>query len=149
MFELTHWKDQEMKRLRRDMDRLFDRMFTGFVFSTLPTEFVNLPRLEMTEADDTVTLKAEIPGVDPDQLEVSVTAQTLTIKGRLQAGNEKETPRGTRMERRYGSFSRTIRLPAKVDTDGVDATYRKGVLKIVLVKRRPEGRHGVRVKIKK
>jgi HSP20 family protein len=149
MFELTHWKDQEMKRLRRDMDRLFDRMCNGFGFSGLPREFVHLPRLEMAEADDTLILKAEIPGVDPDNLEVSVTAQTLTIKGNQQTRSEKDSPGGTRMERRYGSFSRTVRLPVKVDTNAVEATYRKGILNIVLVKQKPEGPRGVRVKIKK
>jgi HSP20 family protein len=149
MFELTHWKDQEMKRMRRDMDRLFDRMFNGFGFSALPREFVNLPRLEMSETDDTLTLEAEIPGVDPDHLDVSVTSRTLTLKGRLQAHREKETPEGTRVERRYGSFSRTIRLPGNVETENVDATFRDGVLRIVLTKRRPEGPRGVPVKIKK
>ena len=65
MFELTHWKDQEMRRLRRDMDRLFDRMFYGFGFSGLPREFVNQPRLRLMETEDAVILEAEIPAVDP------------------------------------------------------------------------------------
>ena len=94
MFELSHWKEQEMKRLRRDMDRLFDRMCNGFGFSGIPRDFVNLPRLEMAEADDMIVLEAQIPGIDPDQLEVSVTAQTLTIKGRLQAQSEKDAAGG-------------------------------------------------------
>ena len=148
MFELTHWKEQEMRRLRRDMDRLFDRMFNGFGFSGLPRELVNLPRLEMSETDDTIVLEAGVPGVDPDDLEVSVTSRTLTLKGRLQSLSEKDAHGGTRVAQRYGSFARKIRLPVPVKTDDVDATYRDGVLTIVLVKRTPESPQGVRVKIK-
>jgi len=149
MFELTLWKDQEMKKLRRDMDRLFDRMWSGFGFSALPAEFAQVPRMEITEADDALTLEAEIQGMKPEDLEISVTADSLTIQGRKTEESRDESGERKRVERRYGSFSRTVRLPCKVNAERVEATYGNGVLKIVLPKSRPEPPRGVKVKIKK
>lgn len=149
MFELTLWKDQEMKKLRQDMDRLFDRMWSGFGFSGLPAEFAEVPRLEMSEAGDALTLEAKLQGMDPEDIEISVTTDSLTISGRkTEESRDKSGERG-RVERRYGSFSRTMRLPCKVKAEEVEASYGNGILKIVLPKSRPEQPRGVRVKVKK
>ena len=149
MFELTLWKDQEMRKFRRDMDHLFDRMCNGFGFSGLPRAFVNLPRFDLSETEDAVTLEAQVPGVDPDHLEISVTPDTLTLKGRGRKESREERAGGEWVERRYGSFSRKLRLPCRIRPDDVEASYGNQVLKIVMPKSRPERPRDVRVKVMK
>jgi HSP20 family protein len=149
MFELTLWKDQEMRKFRQDMDRLFDRMCNGFGFSALPREFVNLPRFHLSQTEDTVTLEVETPGVDPDDLEISVTADTLILKGRKREESRDESREEKWVKGRYDAFSRALRLPCKIKPDEVEASYGNQVLKIVMPKSRPEQPRDVRVKVRK
>jgi HSP20 family protein len=92
------------------------------------------PKVEMTEDDKGVLVKAELPGMDPKDIEVNVTGETLTIRGERKEEKEEKGKNRYYSEHRYGRFDRTIPLPAEVDADKVDATYKAGVLEIKLVK---------------
>ena len=90
--------------------------------------------LDMTENEDNIMVKASIPGVKPEDLEVTVNGDVLTIKGEMKADEEKHDERYHLRERRWGSFARSISLPAPVKADAVDAEYDNGVLILTLPK---------------
>ncbi len=144
---LIVWKNQEIDRLRRDMDRLLARFWDDFGVPFFPRATRETFALELSETEDTLVLRAEIPGINPDDLEVSVTDDILTIKGDLRQDLVTEEEDYERRERRYGFFSRTIQLPCKVLMDDAKATYKDGVLSIVLPKCKPESRRGIKIKV--
>jgi HSP20 family protein len=93
-----------------------------------------MPKLDVTENKDHVTVKAEIPGIDAKDLDVSVHDETLTIRGEKRQEKEEKGEHSCRTERSYGAFSRTIRLPAPVDASKAEATFKDGVVTIKLAK---------------
>ncbi len=93
------------------------------------------PAADVYEDEHTVVLKLEIPGVNEQDLKVSVENNTLTIQGERKFEKEEKEENFHRIERRYGSFTRTFKLPNTVDSEQVEAGYDKGILKITLAKR--------------
>ena len=148
MVGLIIWKNQEINRLRRDMDRLFNRLWDDFGVPLFPRQVRQLPSLDLSETEDTVILKAEVPGINPDDLEISITENILTIRGEMKQEIVDDGEDYHRMERRYGSFSRNVHLPCKISIDEVDAVYRKGVLTIVMPKCKDEGPRDIRIQVK-
>lgn len=133
--------------LRAQMDRLFDDFFGGrlmrsgslwdrpfseeFGFS-LPT-----PRVDLVEKDNEVVVTAELPGIDENEVEVTLEEGGLTIRGEKKSEEKREEGRSVISERRYGSFERRLALPEGIDEDNCSASFDKGVLTVRL-KRRPE-----------
>lgn len=111
--------------LRRDFERLFNEAFPFDAPDNGRGAFV--PRLEADEDPDGLTLRVEVPGVEPDKLNVSVNGHVLTIEGerlpRTQSGANVH-----RSERRYGKFSRSLNLPEHFDTDAIEASHEHGIL---------------------
>jgi HSP20 family protein len=93
------------------------------------------PQVDVTETDKEIKVCAEIPGVDPKDIDVSVQDGTLTIKGEKKYEREENEKGQYRMERSYGAFERTITLPAEVDESKPKADFKKGVLKLTFPKR--------------
>jgi len=91
--------------------------------------------VDVYEDEHNLVLKLEVPGVNEEDLNVSVENSTLTIQGERKFEKEEKEENFHRIERRYGSFTRTFKLPNTVDTDKVEANYEKGILKIALAKR--------------
>jgi HSP20 family protein len=81
------------------------------------------PALDVAEAKDTVTVTAELPGVDPQEIAVTLGGDFLTLKGEKEEAHEKKDERRHRVERSWGGFTRTVRLPAPVDPGKVTATF--------------------------
>ncbi len=134
MSALIEWKNQEINKLRKDMDRLFDRFWSYLGGGSLPGPLTGIPSVDISETDDSVIIRAEIPGIDPKDLEIWVSGDILTLRGHKR---EESSQRGVfyhRVERRFGAFSRSVRLPCKVKGEKVRASYKKGVLHIVLPK---------------
>jgi HSP20 family protein len=104
--------------------------------------------IDLLEREDTLTVKVEIPGIDPGDLEISVTHDRLTISGEKSEERSDKGRYSYRVERRFGSFSRTIRLPCLVEIEDVEATYKKGVLDITMPKSKPEKKNHVRIQVK-
>jgi HSP20 family protein len=94
-----------------------------------------VPPVDVYEDEQNLVLKLEIPGVEEKDLNVSVENNTLTIQGERKFEKEEKEENFHRIERRYGSFLRTFKLPNTVDAEKVDANYEKGILKITLAKR--------------
>lgn len=128
--------------LRQDPIRqIFDRLFDNQLFqegSTDDSSVVTsqwIPRVDIKEENDRFVLMADLPGIDPEQIEVSMDKGILTIKGERQSETRTETERYSRIERAHGTFHRRFALPDSADPDGITADGRNGVLEITIPKR--------------
>jgi HSP20 family protein len=123
----------------KEMNRLFDN-FSENMFSLspirrdLPEISAAFPKMDVSETDKEFKISAELPGMDEKDIDVSVSNEVLTIKGEKKAEKEEKKPNFYRMERSYGAFQRSVPLPAEVEKDQVKASFKKGVLNIVLPK---------------
>jgi HSP20 family protein len=136
MNELMEWKPfREVSRLRREMDRLFEDFFGPGRRALRPLEMEWAPAVDVEETADQVTVKAEIPGITPKDIDISLSGDVLTLKGEKKAEREEKGKNYHLVERSYGSFSRSLRLPAAVDADKIDATYKDGVLTVTCPKK--------------
>lgn len=123
-------------QLRTEMDRVFERFirtpwsaFDEAASSWLPG-WTWAPSMDLTESKDDVVLTLEVPGVDPKDLEISLSGRTLSITGEKREDSVERNKSFHRMERRYGSFRRTVELPTQVDKSSIDADYKNGVLTV-------------------
>jgi len=92
------------------------------------------PKVDIYDEDDHIVLKAELPGLDKEGIEVDVKDRVLTLKGERVSDNKIEEDNYFRRERSYGKFERRFTLPANVDTENIKATYKDGLLKIEILK---------------
>jgi HSP20 family protein len=129
---LTRWDPfQEMLNLRRTVDRLFDNV--------TPDHEWGQPAMwglavDMVENKDDFVVKASVPGINPDDLDISYSDDTLTIKGEIKQDKEVKEDQYHLRERRYGAFTRTITLPNKIKGDAIEASYQNGVVTLRLPK---------------
>ena len=129
---LTRWDPfQEMLNLRRTVDRLFDNVSTDHDWAQ-PTQWGLA--VDVAENKDAIIVKASVPGINPDDLDVSYSDDTLTIRGEIKSENEVKEDQYHVRERRYGSFSRSITLPTKIKGDAIEASYQNGVVTLRLPK---------------
>ena len=115
----------------------FGRTFEGESESLATGNFV--PAVDVYEDAQKVSLKLEVPGIRPDDLDIRVEGRTLTVRGERKFESEEKEENFHRIERRYGSFVRSFTLPATVDTDSIDAQTADGILTISLAKK-PEAK---------
>jgi len=145
---LIIWKNQEINKLKRDMDRLFTRLWDDFGMPHFTRPPRDIPFIDLSETEEDLILKAEIPGLNPEDLDISITDDILTIKGEMKKEFAKEREHYHRMERRYESFSRSIQLPCRIMIEDVEATYREGIITIIMPKCKPEISQKVKIRIK-
>ena len=122
-----------MTGFTQEMDRIFER-FLEPVWAELPALGEWEPKIDVTESKDTVTVKAEVPGVEQKDISVSLEGGVLTIKGEKDQEREEKDKRYHRVERSYGAFCRAMRLPAAVDGSKTTATFKDGVVTVTLPK---------------
>jgi HSP20 family protein len=135
-----------MASMKKEMDRLFDRFWEND-FPEMPALMGSwAPAVDVSEAKDSVTVKAEVPGMDPKDIQVSLQDGTLTLKGEKKQSKEEKDEHYYRSERSYGAFVRTVRLPAAVDAAKVAATFKNGLLTVTLPK--APGAKGTSIPIK-
>ena len=123
--------------LRSEIDRLFDsfvREPLGNVEWPFSGEGKWAPAIDVAESENEVTVRAEVPGIDPDDLSVTLTGNQLVLSGEKKEEKEDKGKNFYRMERAYGSFQRSVPLPVEVEADKVEAKFKKGVLTITLPK---------------
>ena len=125
----------------RDVDRLFDAFFGGQGESRRW-----VPQMDLVEAEDHFVLKADLPGLDEGDVSIEVQDGTLTISGERKAEHESRERGWYRIERAFGSFSRSMTLPDRVDPDRITASFDRGVLEVRIPK--PEEHKPRRVQIK-
>ena len=122
-----------MPSLKHEMERFFDRL-ADFRLDELPTTGEWAPSMDVSETKDAVMVKAEVPGMESKDIQISLQEQLLTIKGEKQQEKEEKEERYYRMERTYGSFTRSVRLPVAVDGSRVTAAFKNGLLTVTLPK---------------
>ncbi|MBX7165313.1 MAG: Hsp20/alpha crystallin family protein [Pirellulales bacterium] len=122
--------------LGKEMDRMFASLVRNPLENALGTFGMAFPPLDVMESDDEVTVRVEVPGIDPQQLEITATGESLTIAGEKQEQlTEKSDKYFHHVETRAGRFRRTIGLPSGVDSQDVTADYQHGVLTVRLKKK--------------
>jgi HSP20 family protein len=132
MSDITRWEPmREMMTLREAMDRLFDDSYTH-PFGLGPSGGV--PVIDLYQTGDDVVVKASLPGLKADDVQISVTGDVLTLRGEFKQELEKQEATWHLREHRYGSFERSIQLPSEVQTDKAKADFENGILTITLPK---------------
>jgi HSP20 family protein len=131
MRALTPWTG--LTTFKTELDRLFDRFFEPG-WAPLTALGAWEPKVDVTETKDTITVKAELPGVEQKDITVTLDDGVLTIKGEKEEKKEEKDTRYHRVERSYGAFARVMRLPAGVDGGKTAASFKDGVLTITLQK---------------
>ena len=151
--DLIPWKRDEEERvpvrrgreadalldLRKEMNQLFEDFFSRPFSMTPLSEESSLagdfiPQMDISETEKEINVSAELPGMDPDDIDISLTGNTMTITGEKRHEKEEKGERFYRSERSYGSFRRSIPLPEAVEEEKIEASYKKGVLNVKLPK---------------
>ena len=143
--------------LRDEMDQLFTGLSRGFGFPEFRMPSIELPsragvadvRFEVSESDKAVEVTAEVPGLDPEHLDITLTEGVLTVKGEKKDTREEKGKDYHVSERRYGAFTRSFRVPESVAEDRIEATFDKGVLTITLPKHARKARPAKAIKVDK
>jgi HSP20 family protein len=133
MTVITRWDPfREFSTLQDRMNRLF-RETQGTEESLTTSSFA--PPVDVYEDEHNVTLKIEVPGIEENDIDVRIENNVLTVHGERKFEKEEKEENFRRVERQYGSFTRTFTLPTTVDAEKVSANYDKGILKIALPKK--------------
>ena len=148
MTELSIWKNQEISRLRKDMQRTFRRFCEcyGVPFSSI--EAVETFDFEMLETDDKLVFTARIPGLKTENLNISVTEMQLLLKGEIQETVFETTASHQRVSHRAGTFSRSFVLPFRVNVDEVEAVYEDDRLRIVMPKAKTKKLDRIQIEVR-
>jgi HSP20 family protein len=135
MTVLSRWYPyRELNTLQDRVNRLFHESFSeGSDESLAKTSFA--PAVDVYEDEHNIILKIEVPGIDEKDIDVRIENHTLSVHGERKIEKEEKEENYRRIERQYGSFTRTFTLPNTVDTESVSANYEKGVLKVKLDKK--------------
>ena len=132
MSNLIRWEPaREMMSLRDAMDRLFDDAFTRPL--SLKDAW-SVPAIDMFQTDDEIVVKAALPGIKADEVQINITGEVLTLKGEVKHEEEKKEKAWHIREQRYGSFERSVVLPTDVIADKAKADFENGILTITLPK---------------
>lgn len=126
---LTPWRDMEER-----MDRLFGETLGWPMRQMAPVEGTWLPAVELFEREGKLVLRAELPGLKREDITVEVTDHTLTISGERKTEQEVKERNYYRCERSYGAFQRSIALPTGVEQGQIEATFKDGILEVMLPK---------------
>lgn len=143
---LVRWEPvRELSSIQGEINRLFNSFFDTPVGAAEGAGRRWLPAMDLVEADDHFILRADLPGVGEDDVKVELENDVLTISGERKAEHEERGEGYHRLERAYGSFSRSLTLPDGVDAGAVQASFERGVLEVRIPK--PEQRKPRRVAI--
>ncbi len=118
---------RDLTQMQSQLTRLMDQVWGG-------REETWMPAVDVFDRADAVVLKAELPGMDPDQVHIEVEDNVLTLRGERKFEEKVEDERFYRIERRYGSFQRSLALPQGAKTDEIQAAYQDGVLTVTVPK---------------
>ena len=136
MLHLTRWSPmRELGTLQRDIDEMFGRLLTRGEFG-LPhinwEKGYGMPAVECARKGDNVVVRAELPGIDPKDIDITVTGNALTIKGERTMDKEVNEQDYYMKEIGYGTFERTVTLPEGVDAEKVKAVFNNGIIEVTM-----------------
>ena len=148
MTTLIFWKDQEIDRLRRDIDRIFRRCYRDLnVPMDSPAVDTSFP-MDLSETDDALVLTAALPGIRREDMNITVTEDTLIIEAKSAEQTVEETSGFRRVTEQAKTVFQNIRLPRSVDVDHIQASFKDGVLTIVMLKRKHSRKDSVSIQVK-
>ncbi len=147
MADLTIWRP--LHELRKEMDRIWQEFFGKNLLTERFEGIEWIPAVDVSETDSEVIVKVDVPGVNPEDMEISLVDNVLVIKGEKKKEEEEKKENFYRIERYYGSFMRSIQLPCEVEEDKISAVYKNGVLKIVLPKKPEEKKKVIKINVEK
>ncbi|HLM31197.1 MAG TPA: Hsp20/alpha crystallin family protein [Solirubrobacterales bacterium] len=141
---LVRWEPaREVDSLQSEVNRVFDAFFGNGSGGTRARRW--MPAMDLVETDDHLVLRADLPGLDRDDVDIEIKDGMLTVSGERRAEHEEKSEGYYRVERAFGGFSRSLTLPEGVDPQGIDADFDKGVLEVRIPK--PAERKPYRVEI--
>jgi HSP20 family protein len=137
----------DMITLRQAMDRLFDdSVVSPFTWRSLEGGETLSPALDVHQTPDEIVVTAALPGIKPKDVEITVTGQTLVLRGEFKADEKISRDQYLYRERRFGSFSRQLQLPVRVEADKAEATFEHGVLTLHIPKAEEVKPRQIRIK---
>lgn len=134
--------------MQREMNRMFDNYFHGTDLSEDASLAAWSPAVDITEQDNEYIVKVELPGVNKDDVKITLESNILTIRGEKKQEKETKKENYHRVERSYGSFQRSFNLPTSVKSDKIDAAYNDGILTVSLPKAEEAKPKQIEVKVK-
>jgi HSP20 family protein len=147
---IVRWEPmREMLSLREAMDKLFEESFVGPQWRPLwPADGGATLAIDLYETGEALVVTAPVPGVKPEEVEITVTGSTLTVKGETKAEERSEHGNYLRQEVRYGSFQRTMELPVNVQANKAEAVFENGVLTLTLPKAEQVKPKSIKINVK-
>jgi HSP20 family protein len=147
-WEITGWRPfRELERMRREMDRLWDSFFEKRPRRKAEEVGEWLPSLDVSETKNDLVVKAELPGLEPKDIDISLSEGVLTIKGEKKQEKEEKEENYHLIERSFGTFARMVRLPKEVKRDKISASFKNGVLRITLPKSEEAKTKEIKIKV--
>ena len=150
--KMIPWRKREgfsdLENIQHEMNRLFNTSLSRWVSDDRGLlESAWNPSIDIHESQDYIIVRADLPGVAKEDIDVAVNGDTLTIKGEKKQEKEEKDKEYIRSERFYGSFAKSVTLPCEIDTTKVDAQYKDGVLKLMLPKREEAKPKQIQIKV--
>lgn len=146
---MTFLAHRDLSALQDRMNRIFRESFSPGASDEALTTSNFAPPVDVYEDEHNITLKIEVPGIDEKDINVSIENNTLTVRGERRFEKDEKEENFQRVERMYGSFTRSFTLPNTVDPEQVSAHYEKGVLKIRLAKKAEAKPKQIKVNVEK
>jgi HSP20 family protein len=140
---LILWKNQHINRLKKDIDTMFDRVWGEYGIASSHRIIRRSPSLELSDTGSSLLLIAVLPYIEPDDLELSISGDLLTLRGKIHRDIIKE---GHNFYRTFDSLVRTIKLPCRIDVDQTEALYENEVLKVIMPKLPQEKTRMIKIK---
>ena len=149
MTALTRWEPfRDLMTLQDRLNRMFNEPYSGFTNQESLTAGAFVPPVDVYEDEHSIRLKMEVPGIDEKDIDIRLENNLLTVRGERKLESETKQENYHRMERSYGSFTRSFSLPSSVNPEDVKASYSRGVLTIHLGKRAEARPKQIKVDIK-
>ena len=155
MFELIPWRVRNRESFPMTFPSDFQRGFEDLINRFFGNERLLpdfgrtfTPAIDMTDTDEAFVMEAEIPGIDPKDLDISLTGDVLTIKGEKKEEKEDKKKGVHRVERTFGNFSRSFQLPCEVQEDKIEAKFENGVVKLTLPKAEAAKKKSINIEVK-
>jgi len=148
---IVRWEPmREMLSLREAMDKLFEERFVGPQWRTMRAADGGgaTLALDLYETEDALKVTAPVPGIKPEEVEITITGNTLTIKGETKVEEREEKGNYLRQEVRYGSFQRTMELPTAVQSDKAEAVFDNGMLMLTMPKAEQVKPKSIKINVK-
>ena len=147
---IVRWEPlRDLMMTQREFDRLFREAFSPALGEGEVSTRTWAPPVDIFENGDNLVLKAELPGINPDDVEIRVEDNTLYLKGERKFEKEVKEQNYHRVERSYGTFTRTFSLPNSIDSDKVAANYKDGVLTLTMPKKEEAKPKTIKINVSK